>query len=259
MNKIQLNDINYKIFSKGVEGIVYSYDENILLKYFRDEELETQIDNLFNKYGDLDWYNTNKGKVIDKNTLENKRKKLEIIKDLKCLSNEVKLLDLAYKDDEFKGYTMEKLQYKPIDIHERKSKKINYLKMIREKIRLLNENDIYICDFKADNFLVSKDGKDIKLCDLDNLYLKDFNLKNDTEHRFTQYFNKNCNKKEYVDSFCFNLFTLAYLKKIAHEALDPRLDKLPWALNTKENRDIMDSIINLDNSYEPRYLIDNLR
>ena len=259
MNKIQLNDINYKIFSKGVEGIVYSYDENILLKYFRDEELETQIDNLFNKYGDLDWYNTNKGKVIDKNTLENKRKKLEIIKDLKCLSNEVKLLDLAYKDDEFKGYTMEKLQYKPIDIHERKSKKINYLKMIREKIRLLNENGIYICDFKADNFLVSKDGKDIKLCDLDNLYLKDFNLKNDTEHRFTQYFNKNCNKKEYVDSFCFNLFTLAYLKKIAHEALDPRLDKLPWALNTKENRDIMDSIINLDNSYEPRYLIDNLR
>lgn len=259
MNRIQLDNTNYKIFSKGVESIIYLYDNNTLLKYFRDEETEKLIEDLYKKYGDLDWYTTNRGKVIDKKALINKRKKLNIIKELDCLKNEIKLYDLAYKDDEFKGYTMEKSDYKPINVYERKSKKINYLKLIREKIRFLNDNGIFICDFKTDNFLVSKDGKNIKLCDLDNLYLKDFNLKCNTEHRFTQNFNKYCNKKEYVDSYCFNLFTIAYLNKIAHEALDIKSERLPHILNTKENRDIIDSIINLDDSYQPRYLIDNLR
>ena len=71
---------------------------------------------------------------------------------------------------------------------------------------------------------------------------------------------ENCNKIENIDSYCFNLFTISMLTKYRNSyVLDNLSEKLlPIELNNKKNKEIIESMINLDNNYEKKYLLDNL-
>ena len=95
MKSIQID--KNKILSKldnGIESIIYYYNNNgriVLLKRFNDEIF---IDDRF--------------VPITQKTLSNKEKKIEIIKSSPLFNNEVKILDKAYEEDKFKGYTLEK-------------------------------------------------------------------------------------------------------------------------------------------------------
>ena len=96
------------------------------------------------------------------------------------------------------------------------------------------------------------------MCDLDNLKID--NLDFDTKHRLVQEYEKSNANPEYIDSYCFNLFTIAYLNKIfIGKHFFEKEEKLPKELRTKENRDIYESMYYLDSTYQKKYLIDNLR
>lgn len=257
MGKIELENLNKNYyFYIGYESIIYLYN-NVLLKYFRDKEIENYINDIYKKNKDFDFYNMIKGKTNSEEDIKNKEKKVYMIPFLKCLEDEVQIYDMAYKNGIFKGYTMEKSFYKAIDIFDKKRNKIEYLKMIKKKIEYLNSCGIFIGDFHRKNFLVNSSKNDIKLCDLDNfrIYNLDFDVKTPSMKRFED----RCNNKELIDSYCFNIFTICYLSKICEGFFNFDKHDLPHILNTKENREIYDSMQHLDNSYQKKYLIDNLR
>ena len=248
---------------KGNESIIYLYNDqenyknNVLLKYFRNKDTEDEIEKFFLMTLDYNDFIHDSGLIIDEASLENKRKKIELIPNIKELNDEVKILDCIYKNNEFKGYTMELEDMKPIDMFSSKRKKIKWLKLLKEKIQLLNSCGIYIGDCNQNNFLVSKDGKTIKLCDLDNLRIG--NLDFDSRHNFVNKFENKCKKKEYIDSYCFNMFTISFLAKVVNDIYYIENCNIPNFLNTKENRNIYDSMINLDDSYQYKFLIDNIK
>ena len=243
--------------SSGKESIIYIYENcDTLLKEFRDEEYEKKLYNFYLKTNDYDDYIMKKGHVISKESLNNKMKKIELIQNINCLKNEIKVLNLAFENDMFKGYTMKREHLKSINIYSKKKIKLLWLKNIKEKIIELNKNNIYIGDYNESNFLTDE-NYNIKICDLDNLRINDLDF--DTKHNFISKFEINCNKKEYIDSYCFNLFTIAFLLRICNDPFYILNSKLPGVLKNKENYEIFESMKYLDNTYQYKFLIDNIK
>lgn len=266
MKNIQLKDTDkqYLFSDRGAESVIYLYGDNkeVLLKYFRDEdENKAQV-----KRDMIDGEIPRKTLIISKEDLKIKEKKVHIIPNKKSLEDEVQVLDAIYNGKDFKGYTMKREHLKYMDVlpgslkehFTIRKRKIAYLKLIRDKIEKLNADGIFIGDFNEKNFLTDKDVSIVKLCDLDNLKINDLSW--DTEHKFVQTYKKSDANIDYVDSYAFNLFTLAFLNKIDlgwFNLYDVK--SLPKELNTKENEEILESLKNLNSSYQPKYLIDNLR
>ncbi len=265
MRKIIYNE-NYrqKLFDKGIESHIYTYedldnyDDIVLLKKFVDiNKRMEKIEKDRILQGDFD---VTCGLNTMELFLESKRNKIHLLSERQSLKNEVTIYDeLVDKDDNFIGYTMAKSDYKPIDNFERRKYKLIFLKLIREKIRRLNEDNIYIGDFNVKNFLVSPNKDDIKLCDIDNFKIDgyDFNIRSQE----ALIFKNGCSMENKIDSFCFNIFTLSLLlnKDMPYVAYYLKELKIPRFISNNENKDIIDSMIHLDDSYKPKYLIDNIK
>ena len=266
MKNIQLKDTDkqYLFSDRGAESVIYLYGDNkeVLLKYFRDEKENKAQE----KRDKLDGEIPRKTLIIPEEDLKTKEKKVHLIPNKKSLKDEVQVLDAIYKGNDFKGYTMkrEHLKYMntlPESFKEHftiRKRKIAYLKLIKDKIEKLNSDGIFIGDFNEKNFLTDENITTVKLCDLDNLKIDDLNW--DTEHKFVQTYKKSSANMDYVDSYAFNLFTIAFLNKIDlgwFNLYDVK--SLPKELSTNENYDILESLKDLDSSYQPKYLIDNLR
>lgn len=275
MKEIKINVRNFKEqFESGLESIIYyyedkdAYSDRVLYKRFRSIEF---IRN----------YNSD----IKSDMLKNKYEKILMIPTLNCFKDEVKLLDVGFENDRFAGYTMRKSNLKPIKAYHRILKngtyeliyhksdkeeltfkeKINYLKLLREKIEKLNNMDVYIGDFNYENFLISDEVDKMILCDLDNLKIwsHDFDNKTASVKKYEEICmnNDSSYNLEGLDSFCFNIFTLSILLNQANFTTLRHLDeiKLPKEIDSFENNDILESIKKLDKSYKPRFLIDKFR
>lgn len=246
MNIIEFNKEKIiRPFDKGVESVIYYYDKDdkiVLLKKFNDEI----------KLSD-------KTIKIDSDVLCNKEKKIEFIESSELFKDEVTILDKVYEEGNFKAYTMEKSELRETDCFMNRKNKIKILKLLKEKIETFNSNGIFLGDIQARNILSSKDSSKIELCDLDNFRIG--NLDFDTKSLFVNEFERKCSNKELVDCYSFNLFTICFLSKVFSPYVYGYLQYkgLPRILNTKENRDIVDSMLHLDNSYQKRYLIDNIK
>lgn len=244
MNKIIFEKDNIqKKLNNGVEGDIYYYKKNnelVLLKVFRrDIMLDTEI------------------RHVSDETIENKKNKLEIISESPLFSDEVKLYDLVYDgDDNLIGYTMriEDLQTAS-DINSTR-KRIEILKLVRNKLELFNKNNIYIGDFNQNNIIVTKDG--IKLCDLDNIKIENYDF--DLPNIFTLTYLKNFKTPSLVDNYSFNLETVCYIGRIYEPYLLANVSKngLPRKINTEKNRILFRKILENKN-YNNEYLIDSTR
>ena len=287
MREIDINVRNLKDkFEQGLESIIYyyfdpeHYSEVVLYKRFRSIEYIRE-------------YNSD----ISYDMLENKYSKICMIPS-SCLKDEVKLIDIGLEKGKFSGYTMRKSSLTPIKAAWKKiddknnfklvyyklddkevgldgkpkyiemtfADKIKYLKLLREKIEILNEKDIYIGDFNYENFLVSGKLDKMVLCDLDNLKIGELDFDNKTasvkkyEETCMEKNNVNSNK-EGLDSYCFNIFTLSILLDQANFTTLRNIEsiELPKEIASFENNEIMESIKHLDKSYKPRFLIDKFR
>ena len=191
-----------------------------------------------------------------KETLENKRKKLEIISKSPILKEEINIYDLVYdKNDNFIGYTMKIEKLKTAYDIKNINTKIKILKIIRKKLELFNENDIYIGDFNPKNIILSDK---IKLCDLDNLRIG--NLDFDALNTFGLLHLKRKFDKNTIDNFSFNLQTISYIGNINPPYIFDyiREEGLPRKLNTKNNKKLLLDLLTT-NSSNNEYFIDNLR
>ena len=262
--KINLKKIEEQ-FSEGLESTIYNYNDpnqykgNVLYKRFKS------IKHIKYYYND-----------ISKEMYKNKREKLEIISKSKCFSNEIKALDAGYENGKFSGYTMLESELSPIKakywINNKYDKKylkpsdepltiddkIKYLKLLREKIDILNKHKIYIGNFNYDNFLVSNDMELMQLCDLDNFKIGnlDFDSKTDSVKKYESVIKED--EIGGLDSYCFNIFTLAILYDRSNFTILRNLQdiELPRVLESEENYEILESIKKLNNSYKPKFLID---
>ena len=222
-----------KLYSDGVESNIYLYDldgQTVLLKLLKD-----------------------------KSSLKNKEKKVNIIIDSDILKDEVNILASASINGQFVGYFMPlDLEYtRTVSDFDKKRVKISALKQLRDKMERFNKNGIYIGDFNEKNILIDKENN-IKLCDLDNFKINDLDF--DTPSTFVHYFRRNCKNEEKVDNYCFNLFTVSLMEKIYSPYVLNYLtsNPLPRYMDSKENRKIVDKLVFLDDSYQKKYIIDNL-
>ena len=239
MRNLELNsDCILSSYDSGYESTVFNYsdpkhyDDIVLFKLFSNFEHENPL------------------------FLENKRKKLEIISTLDVFKDDVKVLDLLYKNGKFCGYTMIKSEAKPITMFDKRKRKLIQLKAIRDKIKLLNSNGIYIGDFNEKNFL-SSDGSTIQLCDLDNLRIGDLDF--DVMDNAAKKFMKKCSDVRHIDSYCFNIFTVSFLDRYDMAYLMDYFctSHLPREFDTKKNEEIFRQMVLLDKDYTGEFFIDN--
>lgn len=263
MKEIMLNESKKaKKIKREYEYDLFLYDDNtnydntVVLKQFKAiDEIRNELMIIKKELGFKD---TTIDKIMVKDDyLKTKEEKMKTIKTLKCLNEGLKIYDTVYKDDNFIGYTMENKNLEHLNVFDKKRNRIKYLKLIREKIKLLNSIGIFIGNFDEKNFLI--DDNDILISNLDNLRIGKFDI--DKKDSICKRFEYCCSKKKNIDSYCFNIFTLSFLTNIDSLFLMNNIKDfyLPYSLNTKENRNILDSMKNLDDSYQPKYIIDNMR
>ncbi|MBP3634961.1 MAG: hypothetical protein J6J17_00680 [Bacilli bacterium] len=235
------------IYSTGIESIIYKYkygSKIIFLKIFK-KEIGSEKETI---------------KIVDKDFLLNKQKKIEIIPKTNCLSNEVSILGPVIYNNEFIGYAMEidERYLKTASYYDKRKIKIEVLKQLKNKIEIFNSNGVHIGDIKESNILLAKDGS-IKLGDLDNYKIG--NLDIDLPSIFVKEYRQRVSSDENLDNYCFNLFTIAYIEGIYLPYIKKyiRVEGVPKCLDTKENREIIDSMMHLDDTYKKRYLIDYMK
>lgn len=242
MRKIELKDGSIdKEFGFGYESTIYYYND--------DSNYDHVV--LFKKFNDLNHDNPE--------FLKNKENKLLLIPQIDELKDDVKVLDLVYKEGKLVGYTMEKSSNTPIDMFDKRKNKIRFLKILRAKIEILNQQDIYIGDFNEKNFLTSDEKDIIELCDLDNLRIGkyDFDVMDNVQKKFMN----RCGNISLIDSYCFNIFTISFLGKFDMAYLFNHLDwnHFPKILYCEENEQLFQSMICLNNEYERKFLIDKIK
>lgn len=248
-----MDKINYSrdniidLIDVGTEAYIYLYRDNkgreVAFKKFKDKYIIS-----------------NETFLIPERVLRNKEKKLEILSKEECMKDEIKLLDLVYDNDgKFLGFTS---VYEPCNSFldyglSRKKVKLNLLMQLKEKIIELNKNGIYIGDYNDSNFGVKK-GK-VKLFDIDNYKVKDLNF--DLSTRNINMFLNKCNHPEYLDNYCFNIYSYQFYQGISkysvHELLE--IGKLPKELYNEKNRKLVFSLASPNNNYKPDFLIDNIK
>ena len=113
---------------------------------------------------------------------------------------------------------------------------------------ICEENDILI-NYSKDNILLFNLDK----CKIDDM---DFDKKSKNIDRF----NKKCKNQENIDSYTLNLFTIELLERIYQPYVVNYLisNELPKYLDTKVNRSIIREMNSLNDSYQKRYLIDDI-
>lgn len=179
MNIIKVSDSIYKTYPKhrGHESKIYEQD-GILLKIFNTSNIEI---------------------------LKNKREKLEIISSLDI--DDAKPIDLIEINNVIKGYTMLDDGYKVLDIYkQRNRKKIETLKIIKNKLNILHQNNIIFGDLNPGNILTN--GIKIHFCDLDNVKIGNLNF--DALNVCQKRYLFNLDPDEYLDNYIFNLLAITY-------------------------------------------------
>lgn len=200
-------------------------------------------------------------KTTDEKELESKRKKIEIMSENKAINDEMGNIGNAIFDGKIVGYFMPiDVEYvRPISEFDRRKDKIVVLKRLKEKVEKLNENGVFIGDFDKNDILINYSKDNILLFNLDKCKIDDMDF--DKKSKNIDRFNSKCKNQENIDSYTLNLFTIELLERIYPPYVVNYLisNELPKYLDTEKNRSIVREMTSLNDSYQKRYLIDDVR
>ena len=200
-------------------------------------------------------------KTTDEKELESKRKKIEIMSENKAINDEIGNIGNAIFDGKIVGYFMPfDMEYvRPISEFDRRKDKIVVLKRLKEKVEKLNENGVFIGDFDKNDILINYSKDNILLFNLDKCKIDDMDF--DKKSKNIDRFNSKCKNQENIDSYTLNLFTIELLERIYPPYVVNYLisNELPKYLDTEKNRSIVREMTSLNDSYQKRYLIDDVR
>lgn len=239
-----------KKLTTGRESNIYLYGtSNTVLKYFKTE---------------IEDRNKNTGKIkiihVEDKVFNNKEEKIKILSEEKALKDNIEIKDLVYDEDgKFVGYTTTYKDVTSFDALSYKSQKekIELLKKLRNKMEILNKNNIYIGDFvNPNNFATSNDK--IILFDIDNFRVNDLDF--DYKNIFVEDYLKHNNQIDNIDTYCFNYFTISFYTNRLMSYIDGylRINGLPRKFNTPESRELLKDLLN-NKCPEKKYLLDYQR
>ena len=229
---------------------------NMLREFRTEEDSKIFIYNLNGEEGLLKLF-----KTTDEKELESKRKKIEIMSENKAINDEMGNIGNAIFDGKIVGYFMPiDVEYvRPISEFDRRKDKIVVLKRLKEKVEKLNENGVFIGDFDKNDILINYSKDNILLFNLDKCKIDDMDF--DKKSKNIDRFNSKCKNQENIDSYTLNLFTIELLERIYPPYVVNYLisNELPKYLDTEKNRSIVRKMTSLNDSYQKRYLIDDVR
>lgn len=234
-----------------------------------DEELITikkknKIKNANGQEGAIYFYHDDGKKVALKlfttknpQVLENKTKKIILLHQKPLNDNILKPIKTVSNHDTIVGYTEELFlpneTFDDIKLHYSKQKKINYLRQAKSLIEHLHSHGIIHGDINAFNFIIANGI--VKICDIDNSSIN--GLPVDVKHYNLSQYLEGTNKLDYnSDIYCFNLLTIALLKKLIDiYAIEYINNSFPVY---KDIRQIYHDMNNLSPNYNGEYLIDHI-
>ncbi len=225
------------------DWVLYRLDNDTLLKCFNVKEKSEQEKALF---------------------LHNKGNKLNYVFSYDMPENNFKAL--VFVDGRLVGYTFEnvyKQGYRKIANldYKSKEKKLDILKRTREHLNGLHEVGIIYGNIIEDNILYNPTKKKIILANMDDARIKDFDF--DVRNAYiTEYLKHNTKNPMLLDSYMFNIETIAYLDGVFYPSvLDYlRMGKMPDIIDTCINRLVTkNDMLELDNSYAGNIYIDSIK
>ena len=224
----------------GSDYFIYRYDNDTLFKYFKNNGQNPE------EWNDL---LTNKGQKITK------------MSEFDMPENYFKAF--VFQNGKLIGYTMNNIfkeGYKPTSKleYKTKDKKLSILEKERKVIDGLNNIGIIYGDIDQTNFLYNPSNGRIILLNIDNVRLKDMDF--DSKNMYmSHYLKKNPNHPELLDHYLFNIHTIAYLQNVFYPSVLQVLNecKFCYELDTPANCRIAKEMVDLDENYHGRLLIDN--
>ncbi len=244
MKKVQFDKKNIiKKIKEGSESVIYSYKNSdntfVIVKIFKDKFVTPT--------------NT---EDIPYEVFLNKERKLLLLSQSDVIDEDTKPIDLLYDNNKFIGYSMPIDKNVDFDYSWSKSEKIDALEKLREKNIILNQHGIYIGDFNIENFRRRPDGS-IRLMDIDNFSVN--GLPFDRPNELVKDYFKQCSDIKNVDNYGFNYFTLSFYIKQTPNTIKKHIKEngLPRKFDTLENRHLLDDLENINDDYEPRFIIDS--
>lgn len=217
----------------GYESNIY-YIYNLLIKVFKTDNIDI---------------------------LKNKRKKIEILNSLPI---ECKPILAIEKNGVSIGYAMKEMKnFKTLDdklLSTRKNLKIEELKKIKLELERLHKLGIIYGDLGLRNILT--DGDNFCFCDLDNCKINDYNF--DMPNINQKLYLKRVQEiDEKLDDYMFNILTIGYIYNISlsHVLSYLRDYDIPFKFNTKENKDILNTMffVSDKNKDDLDLFIDNVK
>ena len=179
----------------------------------------------------------------DELTIQNKLEKLEIVERLNIEA--LKPRSIITSDGNVVGYTMNNYkEYKPLNCLEKSKKnKIKVLKRVKAALDQLHDNDIIYGDIDLNNII--EHDNNILIRDIDNANVKNHPF-DDGSRDLIRYISK-FGLDENLDNYLLNLFTINYIERITPSYCLEFIknNNLPFILNTKENKEIVDNMVKL--------------
>lgn len=244
MSKEELSFMKNKYFDYGGEGfVVRNFEDNTVYKIFYDD------------FGQP----TKKKEEIEEIRL-NKEKKIVSLYNLRDFDNKIKPLKTISSEGKMTGYEIPYIKdglFYPF--HFKKEVRIDYLKMIREKLSYYHCLGIVYGDIKANNIFIDSYGI-ITFGDLDNMQVGDYPM--DMQLDCIQDYVKKIDKvDERLDAYMHNLMTLDSMKKYVHWyseiVRDLKGGYYPQFVHA--NNDVMNvakEMKKIEPSYSGRYFVD---
>lgn len=184
--------------------------------------------------------------TTDKETIENKIKKLEILNSTNLLCKPITLIK---KNNDIIGYT-EKSIYTyttlcSVIMDFSKHEKIRQLIKIKDKLEMLHKFGIIVGDLSVKNILINKYGE-ILFSGLDNCMVNGLPFDTLSEVEKT-YCSRVRDIDEKMDDYMLNILTMSYIERIPQEYIlyYLKINNLPFILNNKTNRETTRNMIYL--------------
>lgn len=226
-------------WTSGGEGSIYRIPNgrrNVLLKLFYDQHNQSSL---------------------PIKTIENKRKKIEILKDM-ILPNRVQIEGRVFLDNEFIGYILgEAMNFQDFSFNTFTTfQKLEFLKRLRKQLERFHELGIIYGDLKSDNVLSHyKNHKLGCLCDLDNTQVHNLpiDIKSDYVDEFLYQYGE---VDEMLDWYVLNLLTLEAIYGLDKSTYIAYQETRKFMDHYRGNSEALKSMQHITPHYEGTLLID---